>query len=344
MNDNNQSQRPPFQRFHSVDSNHQGTSRILMTHTTISSNNSSPSGTSNLTDGMLQRRTAEGVLQLRDNLNRMLRGIQPLVETARSVNSGRPISLTNFLHRPAREENTISDSSNNANNNSFVINLENLVQENNAENNQNNNAQNSENDVPNANSENNIEADNNGTDRVVNGAETQQLLNLIQKYVPFVLILLTKGLYDHHEGILNFIVLFATFMKTNSVVKKEASKRTRRNVKNLFLAQFCIITYIMFIHYVFEEEHLFLNLIFIRSFEKPLNMWDLLWVVCMTDFMLKLITVIVKIGLTILPAKILAFQKRVNIFFNRNYCILVLIIYREKFIYSLKPLHNYTGV
>ncbi|GJQ72712.1 hypothetical protein Trydic_g1369 [Trypoxylus dichotomus] len=47
---------------------------------------------------------------------------------------------------------------------------------------------------------------------------------------------------------------------------------------------------------------------------KPLTVWDLLWTVGITDFILKLITVMLKILLTLLPDKIIAFQKRGKIY------------------------------
>jgi hypothetical protein len=40
--------------------------------------------------------------------------------------------------------------------------------------------------------------------------ETRQFLSLLQKYVPFLGILLTKGTYDHHSGKFMYSVIKET--------------------------------------------------------------------------------------------------------------------------------------
>ena len=52
-----------------------------------------------------------------------------------------------------------------------------------------------------------------------------------------------------------------------------------------------------------------------------LDVWELLWLVVLTDLIVKIITVEIKILVTMMPAFILPFQKRVsfwhlNVFFN----------------------------
>nr|XP_022919831.1 RING finger and transmembrane domain-containing protein 2 isoform X2 [Onthophagus taurus] len=159
---------------------------------------------------------------------------------------------------------------------------------------------------------NNVEAVDHvsATERLQNMLEARQCTKILQKYIPFVLILFAKGLYDHHEGILNVIVLLTTFTHANSVVKKEATKKTRKNYSKLLLALLYIVCAIVFIYYQFGCSKLYLNLIFIRTYESSLKVWDLLWIVGVTDFILKLITVVVKIFVTLMPHKIIAFQKR----------------------------------
>lgn len=274
----------------------------LPIHSTRSLNTEGP-------DQGFQRRTVESARQLRDNLNNVIRGIRPLVDTARIVNA-RTMALSSFLNRPQEnEESPLSATSMNVNegNNSFVINLEDPSPSS-AVFNQNNVL-----DVP-INQENLInhnnrqdEADNDRT-----SLEAQRSLKPLQKYVPFVLILLVKGLYDHHEGILNFAALFVTFAYTNATTKNEATKRAKKSKSKLSVSLLYIFLCTFLISYIFEDEKLYMSLIFIKTFEQPFNVWDLLWYVCITDFMLKLITVGLKIFVILIPGSVLPYSKRVN--------------------------------
>lgn len=252
-----------------------------------------------------QRRTLEGARQIRDNFNTVIREIQPLVETARTVNGS--ISISNLLNRPVHTETAVSRSTSSPVNESFVINFDNHTD----------NLSHAAlllNDVGSSaeNSNNNNSDDEGNAERGQPLAEAQQFLAVILKYVPFVLILLAKGLYDHHEGIFNIIVLFAVFANADHTVKKEATKRGRRSFSKLGLALLYIACCIAFILYLFQDEKLYLNLIFIRTYNKVLTVWDLLWFVTITDFILKLITAAVKICITLLPGSVIAFQKRVS--------------------------------
>lgn len=275
---------------------------LFMTHTT--------------TLPSFQRRTLEGARQFRDNLNTVIREIQPLVETARSVNGS--ISITNLLNGPAAHAEPPAGTSRPtahaplAPPESFVINFD------------NNNPQTRTDSLHshaalllnnlNETANNNNGDEQNGGDRSQQPlAEAQQLFAVILKYVPFVLILLAKGLYDHHEGIFNIIVLLAVFAHADSAVRKEATKRARRSSSKLCLALVYIACCLIFIFYLFEDEQLYLNLSCIRTYSKTLTVWDLLWFVTITDFILKLITVAVKIVITLMPGSIIAFQKRVSV-------------------------------
>lgn len=323
---NYQQNNTPFVRSFSSDplyNNVQGRS-LLMSH---SVNLPIQSSRSLITDGIdqtgFQRRTVEGARQLRDNLNNVIRGIRPLVDTARIVNARR-MAISSFLNRPQENDEPVSNV--NHENNSFVINLE---DPNPTAYNQNN-TQEVPNNQENINNNNNRPEETAENDRTI--IEAQRSLKPLQKYVPFILILLVKGLYDHHEGILNFAVLFVTFAYTNSVTRKEATKRSKKSISKLFLSLLYIFLCIFFINYIFEDEKLYMSLIFIKTFDKPLRVWDLLWIVGITDFILKLITVALKIFVILMPGRFLPYQKRVR-YSNLN-CFKIINFFfycREKF-------------
>ncbi|KAF5301160.1 hypothetical protein FQA39_LY10838 [Lamprigera yunnana] len=151
-------------------------------------------------------------------------------------------------------------------------------------------------------------------DATHNVREIQQSLEVFQKYLPFLLILLSKSLYDHCEGIFNLIILFVTFIHSNSVVKREATAQARRSLRKLFGALFYISVCFAFIAYVFEEESFYKNLIFIPPSKQPTTVWSLLWTACVIDFILKLITIVFKIFLTLLPTWVIPFQRRGKVY------------------------------
>lgn len=264
----------------------------------------------------LQRRTAEGSRLLRENFHTVMEEIQPLLQQARTVNQS-GISLSNLL---IRQQSTNNRNDQNPSD-SYVITLD--------ENNtnihiHNHNEENFLNDVREAHAAvvdqaiNHVQNNNNNTEEATAAEalrqvpEARALLDILQKYVPFVLILLAKGLYDHREGIFNFIILFSCFCHSNSVVKREAAKQSRRSLTSLLIELFYIIGCILLISCIFIEENLFSNLIFIPSYTQPLNVWDLLWTVGITDFFLKLFTIFIKILIVALPGSIIAYQKRVS--------------------------------
>ncbi|KAJ8937464.1 hypothetical protein NQ314_011853 [Rhamnusium bicolor] len=247
--------------------------------------------------GSFQRRTVESARQLRDSLTNVIREIEPL-------------SDPNLTRAATTDEN----------NGSFIINLDvpapDRDNDNNvaAEVNLNEHVANFLNNVPNNGNNNNSD----DQERIQTVIETQQCIKFLLKYVPFILILLAKAVYDYHEGIFILVILFMTFAHTNSAVKKEAIKRQRRSISMLSIELVYIFVCLVFIHYVFEDDlhnfNVVLNLVLIRTFTHPLTVWNLLWIVTITDFILKLFTVTIKILLTMLPGAVLAFKKRGKIY------------------------------
>lgn len=140
--------------------------------------------------------------------------------------------------------------------------------------------------------------------------ETRAFLAVIFKYLPFVLILVVKGLYDHRVGILVLSGMLLTFSYGNLVVKREAGKQSRRSISCLSRVFFNLLACITFIYYIFEEQRMHLGLFMIPPYSQPLTIYDLFWLVCVTDLVLKMITVIVKGFLVALPPSLISYQKR----------------------------------
>ncbi|KAL0131959.1 hypothetical protein PUN28_000020 [Cardiocondyla obscurior] len=149
---------------------------------------------------------------------------------------------------------------------------------------------------------------NNASENAANGnvqinPEARAMLKQLQQYIPFVIILLAKCLYDHRAGILTFIVLLVTFIHANNDLKREIAKQHNRSWSLLMLILCYITACIVFVVYTF-------NLYTLAPYAEPLTIWDLLCYVTIMDFFLKLITIVCKVLLTCLPVRLLAFQNR----------------------------------
>merc|ERR1712045_142853 len=139
------------------------------------------------------------------------------------------------------------------------------------------------------------------------------VFSTFEKYIPFVLILVTKQLFDHSTGIFVFVALVCTFYHANSVVTREVSRNGRRASWPLLIVMINLTACIGLIYFVFEDEKLYLCALFIPN-GKITSLSELLWIVGVNNFVLKFVSVIIKIIVILLPATVLLHRKRGNYF------------------------------
>ncbi|XP_078042280.1 ring finger protein, transmembrane 2 isoform X1 [Augochlora pura] len=259
-----------------------------------------------------------------NNISSTLEGIRPLIEHVhvriQSPSSRILPSMDNYIidmeGQPTNESHHVSDHNNrhhqqttatdnflnnireaanevvgeNHNNNTNVAVNHNINSSNGSSNNNNNN-----------NNNNNIE--DNSEEALQISPETRALFKRLRKYIIFVSLLLSKGLYDHKASVLNFLVLFVTFNHANNVVKHEIAKQHNKSWTSLLVITCYIVACIVFTYFEYDT-HIFF------PYTQPLTVWELLWSVLITDFILKLITIICKVFITCLPSRILPLRKR----------------------------------
>ncbi|XP_068750112.1 E3 ubiquitin-protein ligase RNFT1-like [Montipora capricornis] len=145
-----------------------------------------------------------------------------------------------------------------------------------------------------------------GTDRV----EFQGTINWIEKSLPFVLLLLSRIMWDHRLGILVFVGLCGTFLHANSTVKRQVSLKDRR-LNRISLWTFLFLSgNVCFIYYVFYNHHLENCLIFRKPFFHRMDVWTVFWCVGITDFVIRYITMALKSMVVIQHRKIIPFRRR----------------------------------
>lgn len=151
-------------------------------------------------------------------------------------------------------------------------------------------------------SNNDDNTDNNSTGTPIR-SETVAILEVYGRFIPFVVILVAKSLYDYGVVLLNFLVIMFTFDYANTVVKREIARQQYRSWASLLITTCYIIACIVFIAFEFDI-HIF------SPYTESLTLGELLCSVFVTDYVLKLITIIIKIAFTCLPARLVALRKR----------------------------------
>ncbi|XP_067144274.1 RING finger and transmembrane domain-containing protein 2 [Centruroides vittatus] len=270
--------------------------------------------------------------RIHQDIQHVIRGFSPLVEGSSSFGSVNARHFTSWL----REQRPMFFSSSNRINpdvppplhvsnhqeqilnDDFVIEMGSERLRNNSQRASNNNNNNNEDITVNNSTENREQNRNNDpADALRNNPEMRALLLMAEKYVPFILILLLKLIFDHRIGILVVIGLFATFCHANSVIKREVSKQGKRQLVSLLIVILNLVTCVGFVYLVLAEDNLPYALILVPPYNAPITFWDVLWIVTVTDFVLKLLAILLKAIVVALPAKLLTFQKK-----GRHYLLL----------------------
>lgn len=177
-------------------------------------------------------------------------------------------------------------------------------------------------DEPN-NSSNNAGGDANG-DNLAQMPEARALINTISRYFPYVCILFAKSCYDHLDGILDIFALFIVFAHSNFTIKQEVTKQAERRFLYLIRELIYIILVITIIAFLLEKKvnstiNLFFAPLNIPHEKKELALKDLLFSVVITDLILKLVTVAIKILFTMLPRRAVEFKSRVSLNIDVSY-------------------------
>lgn len=155
-----------------------------------------------------------------------------------------------------------------------------------------------------------------GADSLAQIPEARALITTISRYFPYVCILFAKSCYDHLDGILDIFALFVVFAHSNFTLKQEITKQGQRRFLYLIRELVYIVIVVSIIGFILDKKETFISLFFAPIFpndqKKTLALKDLLFSVCITDLILKLVTVAIKILFTMLPRKAVEFKNRVS--------------------------------
>ncbi|XP_003436880.2 E3 ubiquitin-protein ligase RNFT1 isoform X1 [Anopheles gambiae] len=144
--------------------------------------------------------------------------------------------------------------------------------------------------------------------------ETRALIETLARYMPLLLILLAKLCYDHLDGIMHFLLLLMTFYHANWVVRQEISKQKQRRVMVLLRELIIIILALLIFGFVIEWKSICLVILFMSDNLQPESLKGLLFAVCITDLILKLITIVIKIIVTLMPPRVVDYKSRGKVY------------------------------
>lgn len=154
--------------------------------------------------------------------------------------------------------------------------------------------------------------DNNGnsSNRAQDQMEFIGTISWLQKAIPFIILLLTRIMWDHRLGILVFIGMFGTFYHVNSTIKKQVALKERR-LNRISLGIFLFLfANIFFIYFVFKNQNLENCLILQKPNLRLVEVWAVFWCVGITDFVIRYVTMAVKCLVIVLPRRLINFRKR----------------------------------
>ncbi|EDO39418.1 predicted protein [Nematostella vectensis] len=140
--------------------------------------------------------------------------------------------------------------------------------------------------------------------------EFQGTISYLERSVPFVLLLLSRIMWDHRLGILVFIGLCGTFLHANNTIKRQVSLKDRRLYRISMWTFLFLSGNVFFIYYVFYNQQLENCLIFRRPNFHRMEVWMVFWCVGITDFVIRFITMALKSVVIVMHRKVIPFRKR----------------------------------
>ncbi|CAH0388332.1 unnamed protein product [Bemisia tabaci] len=301
-------------------------SGILPTH---SSHNRFERSPSHGLVSSIGRRTIERSRSLRNNFNVMFEELGPLVERVRS---GENVDLGSLLRIQQRSDrqNTEPSTTHPADGNSIIIDVEGGAPPAAFPHNFNADVESGlgQNAAPqstqmqpmsptanshsnNNNSENHSSSspEDSGGDEF-RGNPDELTIPILSRRLPFICLVLFKVIWDNRSTIFLFCGFFCLFRFYNNLVKREVAKQAQRSKLYLTLGTLHILFSLYAFYYFYYDLKLHLSLLLIPPLIQPVNFGDLLWLVAITDFNLKLITIMIKIFVILLPVRLLPTLKR----------------------------------
>lgn len=141
-------------------------------------------------------------------------------------------------------------------------------------------------------------------------SELRCLLQWLHKSLPYLLILSVKLLTQHIIGISLGIGLLTTFMYANKSIVNQVFLRERHSKLQCAWLLVFLMGSSALLYYTFYSQSLHYSLILLSPTLDVVNFWEVLWIVGITDFILKFLFMSLKCLLLLLPLSIMSFKSK----------------------------------
>ncbi|XP_037664360.1 E3 ubiquitin-protein ligase RNFT1 isoform X1 [Choloepus didactylus] len=141
-------------------------------------------------------------------------------------------------------------------------------------------------------------------------SEFRYLFKWLQKSLPYILILGVKLVMQHITGISLGIGLLTTFMYANKSIVNQVFLRERcSKIQCVWLLVFLAGSSVL-LYYTFYSHSLYYSLVFLNPTLDHSSFWALLWIVGITDFILKFFFMGLKCFILLVPSFLMPFKSK----------------------------------
>ncbi|KAM7033155.1 E3 ubiquitin-protein ligase RNFT1 [Acridotheres tristis] len=141
-------------------------------------------------------------------------------------------------------------------------------------------------------------------------SELRYLLQWLHRSLPYLLILCVKLLMQHVSGISLGIGLLTTYAYANKSIVNQVFLRERCSRLQCTWLLLYLSGSSLLLYYTFHSQSLYHSLIFLSPTVDFMNFWEVLWIVGVTDFILKFVFMGLKCFILLVPSFIMSFKSK----------------------------------
>ncbi|NXG03206.1 RNFT1 ligase, partial [Sakesphorus luctuosus] len=141
-------------------------------------------------------------------------------------------------------------------------------------------------------------------------SELRYLLQWLHRSLPYLLILCVKLIMQHLIGISLGIGLLTTYAYANKSIVNQVFLRERCSKLQCTWLLLYLTGSSLLLYYTFHSQSLYYSLIFLNPTVDFMNFWEVLWIVGITDFILKFLFMGFKCFILLVPSFIMSFKSK----------------------------------
>ncbi|XP_047462872.1 E3 ubiquitin-protein ligase RNFT1 [Mugil cephalus] len=139
-------------------------------------------------------------------------------------------------------------------------------------------------------------------------SELRCLFRWLQKSLPFLVILCAKLVIQHALGLAVGVGLFTTFLYVNTSIQTQVFLQDRHSKLQCVWLLVFLVSSTLLLYYTFLTETLYYCLIFLSPTIEPLGFWEILWVVGITNFIIKFLFMGIKCLILLVPSSLVTYR------------------------------------